>query len=117
MKDSPLSLAFVLCVDLCLKRGHANIRNQLVDVAIDDTWSFRINGHPTQQDSIPAYHLSLEYNGFPAGIFGPGGGIIAAGEGANEDALIRALRKAGATTPDDAPPEPDAQLEFPEVRT
>ena len=37
----------------------------------------------------------VEYNGFPAGLLTPmGDGCIAAGEAANEDTFIAALRRA-----------------------
>jgi hypothetical protein len=101
-----LSEVFALCVDLCQKRGHQTVKDQVVEVKIDERWSFKINGCRVEKDLIPPFHLALTYNGFPAGICGFDGGVVAAGEAANERALIRALRKAGATTPDEDEPEP-----------
>jgi hypothetical protein len=38
----------------------------------------------------------VEYNGLPAGIFNPRGGVIAAAEGADEATFIEALERATA---------------------
>lgn len=102
METDRVSEAFFLCVDLAMKQGNKNIKDKLVDVTVDETWSFRVNGHAVEKDKIPAYHLSLSFNGWPAGIFGPKGGIIAADEAANEEALVAALRKAGASLPEES---------------
>jgi len=60
-------------------------------IKIDDTWSVAVNGHDTEKDGVPAFHASIEYNGWPAGIVGVHGGIVCAGECANENTLIAAL--------------------------
>ena len=64
--------------------------------AIDGTWWIALNGHaePTECSrgaSVPPYEMYVECNGWPAGILSPGDGVIAAGEGANEDTLIAAI--------------------------
>jgi hypothetical protein len=74
---------------------------------IDDHWAIAINGHEVPKeatlpggatDSVPInvepYHCYVEYNGWPAGIFNPFGGVIAAGEGANEGTFIKAIQAA-----------------------
>lgn len=43
---------------------------------------------------VPPFTCAVKYNGWPAGLFGPAGGIIAAGECANEATFISALRSA-----------------------
>ena len=100
MSDT-VSEAFVLIVDLALKQGRRNIKDQVVDVAVDDTWKVRVNGCSVERENIPPFHAYVEFNGWPAGFIGTdGGGVIAAGEAANEDALIAALRAAGAECPE-----------------
>ena len=37
------------------------------------------------------YQAKVSFNGWPAGIIGPAGGIIAAGDAANEDSFIAAI--------------------------
>lgn len=62
------------------------------------TWAFTLNPHETSEaigdtaTQLPPFHLFVEWNGFPAGIVSPGGGVIAAGACANEAACIAALR-------------------------
>lgn len=70
---------------------------------IDDKWEVATNGHDKPIDveppgcmkaTIDPYHTAVWYNGWLAGLMTPFGGIIAAGEGANEDTFIAALDKA-----------------------
>mgnify|MGYP006972356042 CR=1 FL=1 len=66
---------------------------------VDDRWSVCVNGHkePKPDNSgtlIPGYTCAVTYNGWPAGLFSPFGGCIAAGEAANETTFIEAIRRA-----------------------
>jgi hypothetical protein len=58
-------------------------------------WRVAVNGHDTPTDhdgaSIPPCEAFVWWQGWPAGSIGLHGGIIAAGEVANEAAFIRAL--------------------------
>ncbi|MOA58861.1 hypothetical protein D3C78_1833450 [compost metagenome] len=54
---------------------------------------FKVNGFKVKMDGIPSYHAAVEYNGWPAGIIGYEGGVIAAGEAASEESFIEALKK------------------------
>jgi hypothetical protein len=66
---------------------------------VDKRWFIAVNGHQEprlirKHPTAPAlnpYNVYVEYNGWPAGIFDPSGGCIAAGEGANENTFIQAL--------------------------
>lgn len=65
---------------------------------VDERWFIACNGHLTKQGlklhpklEIEPYTCYVEYNGWPAGNFGYHGGVIAAGEGANENTFIAAL--------------------------
>lgn len=69
------------------------------ELQIDDQWWIAMNGHKTPtKDShgfeVPPFHAAVEYNGWPAGIISPAGGIIAAGSCANENTFIAALEAA-----------------------
>lgn len=55
-------------------------------------WHVRLNGAGEEQDGIPPFTASIEFNGWPAGLIDPAGGVIAAGELANEDTFIAAAR-------------------------
>jgi len=66
---------------------------------VDDAWWVSLNPHPRPRlnshgISVPSYHLAIEWLGWPAGVVGPQGGEIAAGDLANEDTLIEALKAA-----------------------
>lgn len=62
---------------------------------VDARWKLVVNGSPEpirwEKIEIPGFHCYAEYNGWPAGLFSPHGGIIAGGSVANEADLIRAL--------------------------
>lgn len=64
---------------------------------VDERWWICINGHkdgPRKNSDgfdVPPFECVLKYNGWPAGMFGPFGGIVAAGSCANEGTFIEAL--------------------------
>ena len=63
---------------------------------IDEQWWIAVNAHHEEMkcstgDPVPSFHAYIKYNGWPAGLIYPGGGIIAAGECANEDTFIEAI--------------------------
>lgn len=99
MSQQPLSMVFFLIAELCCALGLAplNKRRGCVDVTAG-AWHITVNGHarPKRLGSglmVPAYTALLAFNGWPAGSVNPYGGVIAAGDAANEDALIAALRE------------------------
>ena len=66
---------------------------------IDDQWFVAMNTSDAPIDcshgpKVKPYHAFVEFNGFPAGSINPYGGIIAAGDAANEDSFIAAMRAA-----------------------
>lgn len=76
---------------------------------VDDRWWLAVNGKREPQSvvvtarggggeevSVPQYSAVIYYNGWPAGIVDPFGGVLAAGEGANEDTFLAALAEAKA---------------------
>lgn len=68
---------------------------------IDETWYVAINGQSTDVDvepaggmkiTLPPYHFAVWFNGWIAGLIYPlGGGVFAAGSGANEFEFIIAV--------------------------
>jgi len=65
---------------------------------IGPEWWIAINGHDEAQRcsrgvNVSFGHCYVEYNGFPAGLMTPYGGVIAAGRIANEESFAEALQK------------------------
>jgi hypothetical protein len=68
------------------------------EAEIDDKWKIAVNAHNDPRPTtygypVPPISAFLQYNGWPAGIVTPTGGYMAAGDAANEDALITALNQ------------------------
>lgn len=66
---------------------------------IDDQWWIAVNGHRdaiknSRGGTVPPFNCIVEFNGWPAGMFDPYGGIIAVGDAANEEAFAAALERA-----------------------
>lgn len=98
MSDAPLSMAFWLIAELCTAAGVAPLTKHRGCVEVTaGAWTITVNGHARPKRSrrglfVPRFSALLEFNGWPAGSMNPFGGIVAAGEAANEDTLIAALR-------------------------
>lgn len=43
--------------------------------------------------TVPPVHMAVFWNGWLAGILNPAGGVLAAGEAANEDTFIAAMKE------------------------
>ena len=67
---------------------------------IDDEWEIAFNGHDEATASslssvpVPPMSVYIQYNGWPAGVVGFLGGVIAASEGANEETFLAAIEAA-----------------------
>jgi hypothetical protein len=89
-------------VQLALKRGAAP--QTYWQGRIDQKWEVAVNASaeqvtvPTTSErmgaDIPRFHVAVWYNGWLAGLMTPFDGVIAAGEGANEETLLAALEGA-----------------------
>lgn len=80
-----MNLAFLGCCALAVKDGTGPIAD-LPDHAFKRTigkWEIELDGKSLQ--------VRVSFNGWPAGVIDPNGGIIAAGEIANEDTFIEAV--------------------------
>ena len=60
----------------------------------DAGWQVRLNTTKETVDGVEPYKMVVLWNGCPAGIIDAAGGIIAAGEAANEDTLMEWLKGA-----------------------
>lgn len=94
-------LAWVGVVALAMRDGIARLPDHnggIYERKIDDQWRVVMNGNktPASHDGIELapFSIYVEFNGWPAGVIDPGGGIIAAGEAANEDTFIAAIERA-----------------------
>lgn len=63
----------------------------------DRGWFVRLNAAREATDGIEPFAAHIGWNGFPAGIVDPGGGVIAAGELANEGTFLEWLKTAEAS--------------------
>ena len=90
-----ISEAFLLISRLAEKLGVSSIKDLpgTWDHAIDADWSFRLNGHETVFDGIPAFTAAISWRGTPYGMLDPYGGIMIGHDGGAEDSLIEALKK------------------------
>ncbi len=96
---SEFTHAFTLLADLGLKDGVAPI-NQFDgcwERQIGDWW-IALNGHREERKcshggTVPPFKCYIEWNGWPAGLIGPYGGVLAAGAAANEDTFIAAIKE------------------------
>jgi len=106
IRAADLTLAFSLLIDLGMKHkaGPLNKHENCWEHRIDDQWFVAMNGHPEHRMAkgpdggmsdvtVPPYQAAIWFNGWLAGLIGPFDGILAAGEAANEDAFIDALKK------------------------
>jgi hypothetical protein len=96
-----VSAVFAGIVELAIAKGAQSIRDLpgCWEMQIDAEWWVAVNGHAettpcSHGAEVAPYTAYLEYNGWPAGIVNPKGGIVAAGEAANEGTLLRALEAA-----------------------
>ena len=93
--------AFYVMGELASALGVKNI-NQLPgcwEHAIDEHWRISVNAHTeavknSQGVAVRPFDCYVEFNGWPAGFFGPRSGSIVAGELANENTLIDAMKAA-----------------------
>ena len=89
---------FVLVAELAKKDGVARIDklDGCWERQIGEQWWIAINGHTELVDcsrgaKVPPFNCYVEFNGWPAGIFSPYEGMIAAGEAANEETFAAAI--------------------------
>lgn len=104
MIAEPWALVCALGQALGLKNLREQFPGQCWTHQLDEAWWFALNPHGTPCEAKPPdwniatvvnpFDVLVTYNGWPAGMFGPSGGLIAAGEGANVFTFAAALRMA-----------------------
>lgn len=94
--------AFYRVVDLAVALDPTPLSeraSRVIEIAVDEHWRVVLNGDSVahaipmypQGPALAPWSVYVEWNGFPAGLLDAGGGVIAAGEAANEATLIAAL--------------------------
>jgi hypothetical protein len=68
------------------------IPREMLTIGGETGWKVRLNAALTPQDDINPFAAHVYWNGWFAGIIDGAGGVIAAGNAANEDALIAWLQ-------------------------
>ena len=103
LKSLDMPGPFGALADLVYARGDYPLKKWkgLYHCRIDKQWEVWINGHkeelPLREGTgLPAFHAYVEYNGWPAGVFSPISGVIAASECANEETFCAAVKAATA---------------------
>jgi len=101
MAEPRIITAFDEIAQLAIRLGVVplNARPGCWEFQVDEHWWIAVNGHReslkcSKGVAVEPFNAYVEFNGWPAGSFNPAGGIMAAGEAANEDAFIAALRAA-----------------------
>lgn len=96
-----ISEAFAAVVNYALSRGVRNLMDRpgLWEAQVDEQWWIAVNPHHETLESshgpkVEFGNCYVEFNGWPAGMITPYGGVIAAGELANESNFISALKTA-----------------------
>lgn len=59
----------------------------------ENGWHLKLNVTKAEADGIPPFGILAKWNGWPAGIIEVGGGVMVAGDAANEDSLIEWIGK------------------------
>lgn len=96
--DGKPALAWMGCGCLAVKDGIGLI-SELPDKVWRRSfgaWQIIFNGtedtqSPKDAPDLPPFAVYVKYNGWPAGIITPAGGVIAGGTAANEDTFIAAI--------------------------
>jgi len=91
--------AFAALAELCiaLDAAPATKHERCWEQQIDERWWIAFNGHKepvgcSDGSMVEPFHCYVKYCGWPAGVFAPWGGVIAAGEAANEEIFLAAVR-------------------------
>ncbi len=98
--DVEISVIFAKIVELAEARKVRSIKDLpgCWEVSLPGGWRFAVNGHREPVEcgafEVPPFEAAFWYNGWPAGIVGPAGGVLSAGAAANEGSLIAALDRA-----------------------
>lgn len=91
--------AYAVVIKYALAKGDKNLNERpgLVYYRFGDEWELWANPHREIYKTplgvnVDPFTFYVEFNGFPAGVLAPNGGWIAAGDLANEDSFIEAVK-------------------------
>ena len=87
------SLWVAICDEFARRFGEP-LPNQVLELGYPESgWHVALNAttETDEASGIRPFDAALSWNGFPAGIVGPDGGVIAAGELANQQTFLSAL--------------------------
>lgn len=88
-----ISEAFFKAADLFGKIFGAPLPKRILELGNAECgWGIKLNPTDEKIDSVPPFELAISWYGFPAGMIGASGGVIAAGEAANEDTFMEWLK-------------------------
>ena len=97
----PISKAFIKIVDLAFAVGANPLSKHAGcwEYRIDEQWEIAVNGQAvvtrcSHGVEIDPFYCYVQFNGWPAGVLSPAGGMMAAGSSANEEELMAALDRA-----------------------
>lgn len=88
-----ISEAFMALAERCGREFGTPLPKQLLRIGNPDRgWAAMLNPTDAAIDGVEPFSAHLTWGGFPAGIIDPAGGVIAAGEAANEDTFCEWLK-------------------------
>ena len=101
-QEPGICAAFMAVAELCEARGEHPINKYegCWECTVDERWKLAVNGHKEAKvcslsdAPIEPFTCYVTFNGWPAFIFNPYGGGGAAGEAANEDTFLAAVKAA-----------------------
>lgn len=102
MNERPFLECFDLIIQVAEAEGAAPLKGRVWTCRIDESWTIAINGFSipvnvkpkgAMKIKVPPVNAAVWFNGWLAGLLTPYEGTIAAGELANEETFIAALKK------------------------
>jgi hypothetical protein len=93
LNDEIFSEAFILIAERCADTYGTPLPKRVVQLGSSDKgWFVALNPTPAELDGIPPFSAEVSWNGWPAGLLCARSGLLAAGEVANEAALVEWLK-------------------------
>jgi hypothetical protein len=106
LENTTLNATFVtICSAMSHQHGIPLPKRMLELGSKTEGWGIAINLSEQTEDTIAPFTALVFWNGFPAGIIHPYGGILAAGKAANQLSFLEWLKSfQGTSQPHDAAP-------------
>ena len=85
--------SFVLLAERCGREHGVPLPKRLLEIGDPNRgWGAKLNPTGAEIDGVEPYGATLTWGGFPAGSMNAYGGVIAAGEAANENTFCEWLK-------------------------